>query len=328
MDPHQSIELSGPALRASITPYGGYLTRLRLRDGRDVVLAHDDPQARVFDDCHLGCLIGRHANRIRGGMFELDGWHHQLPCNGDDAHLHGGLTGFGAQIWDPVEQSASSLTLRLVSPSGHENYPGTLTVDARIWIQGDATLCLEFTATTDKPTLCNLTWHPYFNLAGHAGGHIGAHRISIDADSYLPMANDCCPVGDIVDVTGTPFDLRQPQRMNTGMIHRHGQIRLAEGYDHCFLIRGEGLRRSARVVSPDERVAMEVWQTQPGLQFYTGNSLDVPKGGKDGERYRRHDGFCLEPEGLPDASNHPGFPGNELRPGETYRQTIEYRFET
>ncbi|HSG88479.1 MAG TPA: aldose epimerase family protein [Pseudomonadales bacterium] len=327
MDPQQPIELSGPALRASITPYGGYLTRLRVANGRDVVLGHSEGEGRVLDNLHLGCLIGRHANRIRAGMFELDGWHHQVPCNGTDSHLHGGLTGFGAQVWQVVDQGARSLSLHLHSPAGHENYTGNMEVTARFSIEAPATLRLELTATTDAPTLCNLTWHPYFNLAGHAGGHVGAHRISIDADQYLPLAADHCPTGEIADVTGTPFDLREPKRMNIGMVARDPQIRAAEGYDHCFLIRGEGLRRAARVVAPDERVAMEVWSTQRGLQFYTGNSLDVPKWGKQEEHYRRHEGFCLEAQGLPDASNHKAFPSNELRPGETYQQIIEYRFE-
>lgn len=325
--PHDGIELCGPKLRASITPFGGYLTRLELADGRDVVLAHADAAVRSFDDQHLGCLVGRCANRIRAGMFELDGWHIQLPCNGIDSHLHGGLTGFGAQVWEVLEQDADRLRMQLSSPDGHENYPGKLVADARFSITGDATLRLELEAVTDKATLCNLTWHPYFHLDGHAAGPVGDHRITIDADAWLPMGNDHCPTGEIADVTDTPFDLRTATRMRSGLEAAHAQIRLAEGFDHCFLIRGEGLRRAARVESPDGRVAMEVWSTQPGLQFYTGNGLTLQKGGKDGARYRRQEGFCLEAQGLPDAPNHRHFPSAILRPGETYRQIIEYRFE-
>lgn len=327
MDPHQPIELSGPALRVSLTPWGGYLTRLRVGNGRDIALAHADGQAREADEQHLGPLVGRIAGRLRGGMFELDGWHHQVPCNATDCHLHGGITGFHHQLWDIEEQRGNSLTLKLRSPAGHENYPGTLDVVARFTIVGDSTLRLEMTAETDAPTLCNLTWHPYFNLAGHAGGHVGAHRIMIDADHYLTQASDLCPTGDILDVTGTPFDLREPRRMNSGMVSSHPQIKLAElGYDHYFVVDGEGLRRAAWVESPDERVAMELWTNQPGVQFYTGNSLSLLKGGKQEERYRRFDGFCLEPQRWPDAPNHHHFPNWTLRPGETYEWISEYRF--
>lgn len=328
LDPHEGIELRSSGLRARITPFGGYLTHLELADGRDVVLAHDHAAARSFDDQHLGCLIGRCANRIRSGMFELDGWHIQLPCNGSDSHLHGGLTGFGSQRWGVLARDAKTLRLQLRSPDGHENYPGNLVADARISIEGDTTLRLELEARTDRPTLCNLTWHPYFNLGGHAARQIGAHRILVEADGWLPMGNDLCPTGEIADVTGTPFDLRTLTPMRDGLASAHGQIRLAEGFDHCLLIRGEGLRRAARVEAPDGQVAMEVWSTQPGLQFYTGNGLTLPKGGKEGVRYRRHDGFCLEAQGLPDAPNHANFPTTMLRPGETYRQIIEYRFES
>lgn len=326
-DPHEGIALAGRKLRAEITPFGGYLTRLELANGRDVVLAHADAAVRSFDDQHLGCLVGRCANRIRSGMFELDGWHIQLPCNGSDSHLHGGLTGFGSQVWDLIERDATTLRLQLRSPDGHENYPGNLVADARISIAGDATLRLELEATTDRATLCNLTWHPYFQLDGHAAGTVGEHRIQIEADAFLPMGTDLCPTGEIADVTDTPFDLRTATPMRRGLESTHGQIRLAEGFDHCFLIRGEGLRRAARVESSDGQVAMEVWSTQPGLQFYTGNGLSLPKGGKDGARYRRREGFCLEAQGLPDAPNHGAFPSTILRPGETYRQVIEYRFE-
>ena len=326
MDPHQPIDISGSALRASVTPWGGYLTRLRVANGRDLVLAHGHPEGRELDDAHLGCIVGRNAGRIGGGRFELDGWPHQLPCNARDAHLHGGLTGFGARIWEVLEAGSRHLVLGLDSPDGHENYPGQLEVRARISIEGESTLRIVFDARTSRPTLCNLTWHPYFNLAGHAGGHIGAHRIRIEADHWVPLRNDFCPTGEILPVDDTPFDLRTPRRMNTGMVAGHAQTRLVEGFDHYFPIAGAGLRRMAFVEAPDARVTMEVWSTQAGVQFYTGNSLHLPRHGKHDERYGRHDGFCLEPQGWPDASNHRAFPGNELRPGEHYQRTIEYRF--
>ncbi|MDZ7827559.1 MAG: hypothetical protein U5R48_17905 [Gammaproteobacteria bacterium] len=213
-------------------------------------------------------------------------------------------------------------------PAGHENYPGTLEARARFSIVEETHLRLELTATTDRATLCNLTWHPWFNLAGHQAGHVGAHHVTIDADHYLPLARDHCPTGEVLEVTDTPFDLRAPARMQTGMVSGHPQIVLAEGYDHFFPVAGEGLRRAARVVAPDGRVAMELHTDQAGVQFYTGNGLHLPEGAKADRGYRRHEGFCLEAQGCPDASNHRAFPDNDLRPGTTYRRVIEYRFET
>ena len=327
-DPQQPIELSGTALRASITPYGGYLARLRVGNGRDVVLGHADGLGRRADESSLGCLIGRHAGRIRSGMFHLDGWNHQLTCNGVGAHLHGGFTGFGACVWDVLDAAADHLVLGLTSPDGHENYPGELSVRAEFRIIEGNRLRLTFEATTTRNTLCSLTWHPYFNLAGHFGGHVGEHLVSLDADHYLPLAGDHCPTGDVLPVDGTPFDLRDLKRLGPGMVSSHPQIGLVHGYDHYFVLPGEGLRRAARVLSPDARVSMEVWTTQPGITFYTANGLDLRARGKQDERYGRFEAFCLEPHGFPDADNHPSFPSNVLRPGETYREIIEYRFET
>lgn len=327
MDPHQAIDISSGALRASITPYGGYLTRLRVAGGGDIVLAHGDEEGRVTDDCHLGALVGRHAGRIRAGSFELDGWHHQLVCNATDAHLHGGIRGFGNREWDVRDVGAHHLVLGLLSEDGDENYPGRLDVEARFEVVEERTLRLTFDATTTRPTLCNLTWHPYFNLAGHAGGHVGRHRVTVDADHYLPLATDMCPTGEIASVDGTPFDLRTPSRLGTGMVAEHPQIRMVEGYDHYLIVGGEGLRRAVRLEAPDDRIAMEVWTTQPGVQFYTANSLHLRRHGKQDEQYSRYDALCIEPQGYPDASNHPTFPNNELRPGEHYHQMIEYRFE-
>ena len=327
MDPHQAIDISSNALRASITPYGGYLTRLRVAGGGDIVLAHGDQEGRITDDCHLGALVGRHAGRIRAGSFELDGWRHQLVCNATGAHLHGGRVGFGARTWDVLEVGARHLVLGLHSQDGDESYPGRLSVKARFEIVGEDALRLTLDATTTRPTLCNLTWHPYFNLAGHAGGHVGRHHVTIDADHYLPLGSDMCPTGEIAIVDHTPFDLRSSSRLGTGMVAEHPQIRLVEGYDHYFPINGEGLRRAVRLEAPDDRIAMEVWTTQAGVQFYTANTLHLRRYGKQDKTYSRYDAVCVEPQGYPDASNHPAFPDNELRPGEPYHHVTEYRFE-
>lgn len=318
---------SADGLTATISNWGGYLIELCPDGKRDVVLAHAEDGARRGDGLHLGCIIGRHANRIRDGSFELDGWQHQLPCNAGNNHLHGGHAGFHQQIWRVTERESDRIQLTLRSPTGQEGYPGTLDVDARITLPAPHHLRLEFLAVTDAPTPVSLTWHPYFNLLGHAAGSAGGHRIQIDADHYLPMTSEFCPSGEIAPVDGTPFDLREPVVIDQALALRHPQLILGEGFDHCFVLRGEGLRRAARLETPTGDLAMEVWTTQPGLQFYTGNTLMLPRGAKGGVRYRRLSGVCLEPQGLPDAPNQPHFPSTTLRPGERYHQIIEYRFE-
>lgn len=324
----EHIELgSGRGLRAQIANWGGYLTALCPDGSRDVVLAHADDSGRRGDDLHLGCLIGRQANRLRGGSFELDGRRYQLPCNAGSSHLHGGPAGFHQQYWDIVTREPERAHLRRRSPDGEAGYPGNLDVDAIISLPDAHSLRLEWTATTDAPTPVNLTWHPYFNLAGHASGPATDHRIQIDADAFLPMTDEFCPSGEIMPVDGTPFDLRETRVIGALLESRHPQMLLAGGFDHCFLIRGAGMRRAARLEAPDASLAMEVWSTQVGLQFYSGNTLTLPQGAKQHAPYRQRWGICLEPQGLPDAPNHAHFPSSILRPGERYQQIIEYRFE-
>ncbi len=324
----QQVRLEYPnGIIATVSNWGGYLLELRPNGSRDVVLAHADDSGRRGDSLHLGCFIGRHANRISNGRFEIDGRQHQLPCNAGNNHLHGGDSGFHQRVWRISERSSRELRLELRSPAGDEGYPGTLDVSARITLPDASTLRLEFEAVTDAPTPMSLTWHPYFNLEGHASGSAGGHRICIDADHYLPMTGEFCPSGEIAPVEATPFDLRRPVVIDEALQARHPQLVLADGFDHCFVLRGDGMRRAARLEAPSGRLAMEVWTTQPGLQFYTANTLVLPQGGKDGARYRRLSGVCLEPQGLPDAPNHPAFPSSILRPGQRYRQIIEYRFE-
>lgn len=324
----EHIELgAGRELRARISNWGGYLTELRPDGKRDVVLSHADDGARRDDRLHLGCLIGRHANRIHKGTFELDGSQHQLSRNAGNHHLHGGHAGFHQQYWEVVTREPEQVHLRLQSPNGQEGYPGNLEVVAVISRPTVRSLRLELSAVTDAPTPVNLTWHPYFNLAGHASGSIADHQIQIDADHFLPMTSELCPSGAIMAVDATPFDLRQPQTIRPLLESRHPQLLAGNGFDHCFLIRGEGLRRAARLQAPDASLTMEIWSTQVGLQFYSGNTLELPRGTKQAAYYRRRSGLCLEPQGLPDAPNHNHFPSTILRPGERYHQIIEYRFE-
>ena len=239
--------------------------------GGDIVPAHGDQEGRITDDRHLGALVGRHAGRIRAGSFELDGGvtsrvqrHWRAPARWPRRLRRPRMGRSGRRRAPPRSRPALE--------DGEENYPGRLSVKARFEIVGEDALRLTLDATTTRPTLCNLTWHPYFNLAGHAGGHVGRHRVTIDADHYLPLGSDMCPTGKIAIVDDTPFDLRSSSRLGTGMVAEHPQIRLVEGYDHYFPINGEGLRRAVRLEAPDDRIAMEVWTTQAGVPFYTANT--------------------------------------------------------
>lgn len=268
----------------------------------------------------LGSTCGRYANRIARGRFTLDGVEYHLTTNEGPNHLHGGRVGFDKVLWQAEmleESQASSVRLRYTSPDGEEGYPGTLRASVTFRLTDDE-LQLEYTAETDKSTVVNLTNHAYWNLAG-AGTALG-HELTIYADRYLPVDAALIPLGELAPVAGTPMDFTSP--------HTIGQriAEVAPGYDHCYVLRqsrpGEFVP-CARVFEPTTGRTMEVWTTEPGVQFYTGNHLDV----RCGERsYARHDGICLECQHFPDSPNHAHFPSTVLRPGQTYRQLTVYRF--
>ena len=316
-------------LTAEILNYGGIVRRLLVPlpsgESLDVVLGYDHMAAYQFNPYYFGALIGRCANRIAEGQFTLDGKSCALAQNASPCHLHGGEKGFDKRIWDAAPSGDTGLKLQLSSPDGEEGYPGRLDVTVTYRIEGMA-LIIEYAATTDAPTIVNLTHHSYFNLAGR--GDVHKHRLTLDCDQYTPMKSTFTPTGELSPVTGTPFDFTVPHAIGQRINDDDDQLKLAHGYDHNFVIRrtGEGLARAGEAVSPESGVTMEVWTTEPGVQFYAGNFVGPDPVGKRGLIYGPRSGFCLETQHFPDAPNLPQFPSIVLRPGETFTSRTEYRF--
>jgi aldose 1-epimerase len=322
---------------ARITNYGGTVVSLKMPDrtGRfaDVVLGYDTLAEYLKDSPYFGALIGRYGNRIAHGRFVLEGKLCQLAANDAPNHNHGGIRGFDKVVWQaaPVErQDSQTLQLDYVSPDGEEGYPGNLSVIAVYTLTNRNELRLDYRAVTDKNTVVNLTHHSYFNLAGAGQGDILNHAVTIHADRFTPVDSGLIPTGEIRSVEGTPFDFRQATPIGARIGAKHQQLQFARGYDHNFVIncgvQDSKLRVAAEVHEPRSGRTMEVSSTEPGLQLYSGNFLDGHHVGKGGVAYKFRSGFCLEPQHYPDSPNKPHFPSTVLQPGETYENTIVYRF--
>jgi aldose 1-epimerase len=326
----------GVELRAMT--YGGIILSLRVPDRRgrldDVVLGHETaaPYA-INNDPHFGAIVGRYANRIATGRFELDGKPYRLSINNGPNHLHGGVKGFDNVVWRGERISGgdgAGVVFTYTSPDGEEGYPGTLTARVTYTLTDRNEVAVDFVATTDRATIVNLSQHSYFNLAGQGSRDVLDHELQIDADRYTPVDETMIPTGELAPVKGTPFDFSAPRRIGAHINDDHLQIRRGRGYDHNFVLTrsGTGLRRAARVVERSTGRTMEVATTEPGLQFYTGNFLDGTIVGKQQRVYRQRYGFCLETQHFPDSPNKPDFPSTVLRPGDTYRSRTVFTFGT
>lgn len=320
-------------MEAVILTYGAILAALRVPDGAgrlmDVVLGYDTLGPYLTDQAYHGAVVGRFANRIARGSFELNGAVYTLPQNNLGNHLHGGPEGFHRALWraDPLPGPAPSVRLTHVSPDGDAGYPGTLIATVTYTVTDDNALRIEFTATTDQPTVVNLSQHAYFNLAG--ADTILAHQVQILADHFLPVDETLIPLPGRRAVQGTPFDFTALTPVGARLDDPDAQLRLAfNGYDHNWVLTSGGgeLALAARVAAPEAGRAMEVWTTQPGVQFYTGNFLDGAVPGKGGWAYPKHAGLCLETQHFPDSPNRVDFPTTALQPGQLYRQTTVYKF--
>src|SRR5262245_26881592 len=321
-------------LEARIMTYGGTLVSLLApdREGRlaDVVLGFDVFAPYLDEHPFFGALIGRYCNRIAGGRFQLNGVEYTLARNDDPNHLHGGPQGFSRVVWRAAPRtndSAPALELTFLSRDGEEGYPGKLDVAVVYTLAADNTLRIDYQATTDRETLVNLTNHSYFNLA--AAGDVLAHEIMIPAERFLPVDRYLIPTGEWRSVHETPMDFTRPKAIGARIHADDEQLRLASGgYDHTWVLdKAEGaLTQAAEVYDPASGRVLEVFTTQPGVQFYTGNFLDGSFVGKGGWAYHKHEGFCLETQHFPDSPNHPDFPSVVLRPGEVYQQTSIFRF--
>lgn len=319
--------------------YGGIITRLDVPDrtGRmaNITLGFDSlAHYEQRGAAHFGALVGRYANRIGGARFSLDGREYRLAANNGPNSLHGGTHGFNEAVWTvEPRHTANGVGAKLshVSPDGDEGYPGTLNVTVAYALNNSGELHIDYEATTDKPTVVNLTNHAYFNLAGNGSGSVADHLIAINADHYTPIDATLIPTGAIESVAGTPLDFRRAVPIGARLRSSHEQLLRARGYDHNFVLNkpADGaLSLAARVHEAKYGRVLEVLTTEPGVQFYTGNFLDGTLVGSAGTTYRQTDGFALETQHFPDSPNRPNFPSTELRPGQVFKSRTIFRFLT
>ena len=316
------VTIAAGDLTVKVITLGAVIRDVRLAGvDHPLVLGFDTLEGYVDHSPYFGAVAGRCANRIGKARFTLDGKEYRLAANEGENQLHGGPEGFSRRNWRLAAHDATSVTLALTSRDGDQGYPGTVEATCRYVVEAPATIRFEAEATTDAPTIVNLAQHSYFNLAG--SGDILDHRIRIDADAYTPAGADLLPTGKIAPLDGTDYDrrelapirrLRDGKRIVFDVNYAVGRERSAEP------------RHQARLEAPDGAVALDVWSTEPGLQFYDGSYLDLAVPGLDGRRYPVNGGCCLEPQVYPDAPNHPAFPSAVLRPGETYRQSTRFVF--
>ena len=320
-------------LEVSIINFGGAITSIKVPDRNDVtgdvVLGYDTLDEYVRNPRFFGGLIGRHANRIANGKFSLNGVAHQLAQNNGANHLHGGNKGYDKTVWSADGRRAGdSVGVRLsyLSKDGEENYPGNLKVSVDYVVNNDNELRIEYRATTDEDTIVNLTNHSYFNLAG--SGDILKHQLMINADSFTPVSKDLIPTGEIRQVAETPMDFRKPVTIGSRINEPFDQLGFTGGYDHNYVLRESAnpLRLACKLHEESSGRTLEVFTTQPGLQFYSGNFLDGSLKGRGGVVYEKYAGLCLETQGFPDAPNHANFPSPVLRVGEVYEEVAVFRF--
>jgi aldose 1-epimerase len=324
-------------MTARILTLGAALNALEVpdRDGKlgDVVLADKDLAATLAKPQYFGVIVGRFANRIAKGKFTLDQHQYSTPVNDGPNSLHGGTQGFDKAVWEVVDAKPDRVTLRHVSPDGDQGYPGKLTVTATYALEGNGSLAIEYKATTDKPTIVNLSNHTYWNLSGEGAGTAMDHELMIAADAYTPVDATLIPTGRITPVAGTVFDFRKPKPIGKELREAAAepQLLLGLGYDHNWVISrtaSKQPREVARVHDPRSGRVMSLSSSQPGLQFYSGNFLDGKTVGKSGRLYRQGDAFVLEPQLFPDTPNQPSFGSGRLAPGQQYVNRMVYRFTT
>jgi aldose 1-epimerase len=326
---------SARGLEAHVISYGGIIVSLLVPDGKggkvDVVLGFDTLDEYVKSNPFFGCLVGRYANRIAKGRFTLDGKEYRLVTNNGPNHLHGGTRGFDKVVWKATPRvvgDEQSLELTYVSPDGEEGYPGTLTTTVTYTVTKDDALKIDYHATTDKPTVLNLSQHSYFNLRGAGDGDVMGHEIEIAAKRFTPVDASLIPTGELRAVAGTPLDFIKSRVIGERIAAKDEQLAYGEGYDFNYVLDSGGgaLALAARVKDPASGRTMEVRTTEPAVQFYTGNHMPKTIVGKGKKTYGFRQGFCLETQHFPDSPNHPAFPSVRLDPGKDYRQTTVYRF--
>jgi len=318
-----------------VIDFGGKVVRLYTPDRSgakaDITLGFNDVAGYETHDKYFGSLIGRYGNRIANGRFTLDGVTYTLPANNNGNSLHGGDTGFDAYVWhsEPLSEGGSvGIKFWMTSPDGDQGYPGKLDVTVRYWLTPENVWRIEYEAVTDKATPVNLTQHIYFNFKGEAEGDILDHELTLFAESMTPVTAGLIPTGKSVPVKGTPFDFTAPWTIGARINADNEQLRFGGGYDHNFLLNSQTgkLAPAAALYEKTTGRYMEVWTTEPAIQFYCGNFLTDKIPGKRGRNLCRRGGLALETQHAPDSPNQPGFPSTILRPGAVYKTVTEYRF--
>ncbi len=322
-------------LEVRAIPFGAVIVSIRTpdRDGAfaDITLGFDSLAGYEENAPYFGALVGRYANRIARGRFTLDGTTYRLATNNGVNALHGGVRGFNKVLWQasPFEHDSSAgVEMRYTSPDGEEGYPGTLQVRVTYTLTDQDRLEVDYAATTDKATPVNLSQHSYFNLAGEGSGDVLRHVLTISADRFVPVDSTLIPTGELQPVQGTAFDFRTPTPIGARIEAADMQLADGHGYDHTFVLNRSdtGLVHAVHVAEPTSGRTLDVWTTEPGVQFYTGNFLDGTVQGKNGHAYVRRGGFCLETQHFPDSPNEPRFPPTILRPGEAFQSRTVFGF--
>lgn len=322
-------------IEVTFTNYGQRLLSLHTPDKNgefeDVVLGYATLTEFVENRNYYGAIIGRYGNRIGKGTFSIDGTAYDLVKNNGENHLHGGTKGFESVVWKVDDHSSNTITFSRVSPDMEEGYPGNLNVQVQYTLDDSNALKIKYKATSDKATVVNLTNHSFFNLKGEGNGDIVDHVVTINADTYTPVDDGLIPTGAIETVENTPFDFRSPKTIGRDIDADFEQLKIGRGYDHNYVVNempqnGEGLKLAAMVLEPNSGRTMEVYTSEPGVQFYTGNFMNGSDIGKTGKPYLFRGSFCFETQHYPDSPNKPEFPSTRLNPGEVYETTTVYKF--
>ncbi|MDQ2084862.1 aldose epimerase family protein [Herbivorax sp. ANBcel31] len=321
-------------MKAKITNYGGIVVSLFVPDNSgkvdDVVLGYDNIRSYFKNSCYYGGIVGRHANRIEGASFELNGKVYNLAKNDGENHIHGGNIGFHSVIWNAEimkKDDVECLKLSYRSKDGEENYPGNLDVTVIYKVTKDNALSIEYYAVSDKDTVVNLTNHSYFNLSGHGFGDVLNHEVMINAEKFTPIDEYSIPTGEIREVSGTPMDFRQMKPIKKAIEEKDNQILYGKGFDHNWVLDTKDImQKAAEVFDPISKRRMEVYTTKLGVQFYTGNNIADSQVGKDGVKYKKRSGICLETQYFPNALKHKHFPSPILKAGDEYKHKTIYKF--
>jgi aldose 1-epimerase len=319
-------------MEVHIMNYGAIITKIIVPDKNevmeDVVLGFENVADYIKDSPYFGAIVGRYGNRIAAGKFSLDGKSYTLAAQNNGQHLHGGLKGFDKKVWKMIGKKEGSITLSYLSVDGEEGFPGNLEIQVTYTLSEDNAISMDYSAKTDRATVLNICNHSYFNLSGNAKRDVLDHVIQLNAPHFIPVDKVLIPTGEVKSVKGGPFDFTSPKKIGLDINAADEQIAFGSGYDHCYAFdKAPGAYgKIAHVEDPISGRIMEVFTTEPGVQFYTGNHLNGRLTGKNGAVYTKRSGFCLETQHYPDSPNKPNFPSTVLRPGETYTSKTVYQF--